>query len=118
MNKVSTPNDGSPFTPRQVEILKISIAIMTALLILGILALVYGMTRQASRLENPAKPAAPSAIKNPYFQSLALGQGELKEVLALNGLIILHWKGETGDFIITIGAEDGHELGRIQVPRH
>ncbi len=114
MTKDSTPLEGSSFTRGQVRLLKISIAIMTALLILGILALVYGMARQASRLGTAGTPQ--QAFAGPYVQSLALGQGDLKEVTSANGLIILHWKGDTNDLILTLDAVTGHELGRIQVP--
>jgi flagellar basal body-associated protein FliL len=115
MTKTSNNLEGSPFTPRQVRILKISIAIMTVLLIAGIMALIYGMARQASRLG--AKPAAGIAGTAPYVQSLVLGQGELKAVYADHGLIVLHWKGESGDVIVTLDPQSGRELGRIQVQR-
>ena len=116
MTKVSSAPEGSPFTPRQVRFLKISIAIMTALLILGIVALVYGMARQASRLGTPAKVTSRSAVQSPYVRALELGQGEIKGVTATNGLIIIHWKANVNDTILTLDAQDGHELGRIQVP--
>ncbi|MBI4725151.1 MAG: hypothetical protein HY765_09280 [Rhodomicrobium sp.] len=116
MTKVSNPLDGSPFTPRHVRLLKISIAIMTALLILGILALVYGMARQASRIRTTAKPAMAITAQAPYARTLDLGQGQL-EVLSSGDLLILHWKAEGGgDIILTFDPKNGHELGRIQVP--
>lgn len=116
MTKVSASPEGSPFTPRQVRMLKISVAIMTALLILGIIALVYGMARQASRLGAPAQTALGPAGQSPYVQALDLGQGEIKEVVATNGLIILHWNATAIDTVLTLDARSGHEVGRIQVP--
>ena len=94
--------------------LKIAVAIMTTLLILGIVALVYGVARQAAKLG-----AAPSALSPQYLygKALTLGQGELKSVSASDGLIVLHWQGEANDTIVTIQGRDGRELGRIQVPR-
>jgi hypothetical protein len=96
--------------------LKIAVAILTALLILGILALVYGVARQASKLGTAAKPAPALSAQSLYGQSLNLGQGELQSVSASNGMIILYWKGNAIDTIVTIDAQGGRELGRIQVP--
>jgi len=117
MTKISSHPEGSSFTPRQVRLLKISIAIMTALLVAGILALVYGMARQAKRLGTAPEPAAARAGLPPYLRSLDLGQGKLESVAANGDLLILHWKGEVSDIVLTIDVRDGHELGRIQVPR-
>ena len=95
--------------------LKIAVAILTALLILGILALVYGFAQTAAKL-GTASPAPALSGQSLYGQSLALGQGELKSVSVSDGLIVLHWKGEASDTIVTLEAKNGRELGRIQVP--
>ncbi len=95
--------------------LKIAVAILTTLLILGIFALVYGVARQASKL-GTASPAPALSAGSLYGQTLALGQGELKSVSVSDGLIVLHWKGEASDTIVTISGKDGREVGRIQVP--
>jgi hypothetical protein len=117
MTKISSPPEGSSFTPRQVRLLKISIAIMTSLLILGILALVYGMARQAKRLGAGSEPATARAGLTPYSRSLDLGQGKLESIAASGELLILHWKRDGSDIIVTMDPRDGHELGRIQVPQ-
>jgi hypothetical protein len=111
-----TSPGGSPFTSRHVRLLKISIAIMTALLILGIIALVFGMARQAKRLGVAPESAASRAGQQPYLRTLDLGQGKLDSIAASGDLLMLHWRGEAGDVILTIDPRDGHELGRIQVP--
>ena len=95
--------------------LKIAVAIMTTLLILGIVALVYGVARQAAKLGSAPPPPALSA-QSLYGQSLALGKGELKSVSVSDGLIVLYWKGEASDTIVTLEGRNGRELGRIQVP--
>jgi len=95
--------------------LKIAVAIMTTLLILGIVALVYGVARQAARLSSASPAPAPPA-QSLYGQTLALGKGELQSVSASDGLIVLYWKGEASDTVITIECRNGRELGRIQVP--
>jgi hypothetical protein len=116
VTKSSNPPEGSPFTPRHVRLLKISIAIMTALLILGIFALIYGMARQAKRLGGSPEPAVARAPLAAYSRTLDLGQGKLEGVAASGDLLMLHWRGEAGDTILTIDPRNGHELGRIQVP--
>ncbi len=95
--------------------LKIAVAILTTLLILGILALVYGVARTASKI-GTASPAPALSAGSLYGQSLALGQGEVKSVSVSDGLIVLHWKGEASDAVVTIEGRSGRELGRIQVP--
>jgi hypothetical protein len=115
--KPSNPPEGSAFTPRQVRFLKISIAIMTALLILGIFALIYGMARQAKRLGAAPEPVVARAGLPPYLRTLDLGQGKLEGIAASGDLLMLHWRGEASDTVLTIDPRDGHELGRIQVPR-
>ncbi len=95
--------------------LKIAVAIMTALLILGIVALLYGVVRQAAKLGS-SQPASALPAQSLYGQTLALGRGEVGSVSVSDGLVLLFWKGEVSDAIITIQAKDGRELGRIQVP--
>jgi len=109
---------GSSFTARQVRLLKISVAIMTALLLLGMIAVFYGMARQAARLGSSAAPRTEAAaVRAPYLRTLDFGKGQLQGVATADGLIVLHWKGEGNDSIVAIDPKDGHELGRIQVPR-
>ena len=116
MTKVSTPLQGGIFTPRHVRILKISVAIMTALLLLGIVALIFGVARQASKLGMAANPAAVAAGQQAYVKSLDLAQGKLETVAVSGDLLVLHWKGEGIDVVLTINPRDGRELGRIQIP--
>ena len=97
--------------------LKIAVAIMTALLILGIFALVYGVIRQASKIGTAGRTAPALSTQSLYGQSLNLGAGALAGVSATDGLIVLHWQGEANDTVITIDGRNGRELGRIQVPR-
>jgi hypothetical protein len=122
MTKVSTPHQGSAplpgsvFAPRHVRILKISVAIMTALLLLGIVALVFGIARQASKFSTAPRPAALPAAQAPYERTLDLGQGKIEGISASSEALILHWKGDGNDLILSIDPRSGQELGRIQVP--
>ena len=120
MTNVTSPLPGSTFTPRGVRILKIAVAILTALMLLGIVALVYGMAQQVSKLGAAGKPAAATAPagRTPYARVLDLGQGKLETVAASGDLVILHWKGEGSDTVLSIDPRNGTELGRIQVPHH
>lgn len=120
MTNVTSPLPGSTFTPRGVRILKIVIAIMSAILLLGIVALVYGVAQQVSKLGSSGKAAAVPAQSGraPYARVLDLGQGSLQTVAASGDLVILHWKGEGSDIVLSVDPRNGNELGRIQVPRH
>ncbi len=123
MTNAQSPVPG-PWTPERVRMLKIAVTIMTTLLIAGIIALVYGVARQAAKLSSSPASATKSIAANPasitttpYAQTLAFGQGELKSVSADNGSIILHYKGEGSDTIVVLDPLNGIERGRFQVPR-
>ena len=104
MTEDLTPLPGTVFTPRGFRILKIAVAVMTALMLAGIAALVYGVTLQLSKLGSGSKPDAvvetPAAVpagpagSAPYARVLDLGPGKLQAVTAGTGLIVLYWKGE------------------------
>ena len=66
--------------PAVSEFLKIAVAIMTAILLLGIVALVYGVGQQVSKLGTAGKPVAASVppAHTPYARVLDLGQGKLE----------------------------------------
>jgi hypothetical protein len=113
MPKVSSMLEGSPFSPRHIRMLKISIAVMTALIVLGVLALIYGMARTASRAGNQSKIL--QDLSKPYERTLDLGQSALASVSANNDYLILHLKSAGGDMVVVIDPKDGHEVGRIQV---
>ena len=121
MNKVTPPLPGTVFTPAGVRALKIAVAVMTVLLLVGIAALFYGVTQQLSKLGTAPKPAAAASAPAgpaPYVHVLDLGQGKLETVAASGDLVILHWKSEGSDTVLSIDPRNGNELGRIQVPRH
>jgi hypothetical protein len=113
----STPPAGI-WTPERLRILKIAVTIMTVILILGIFALVYGVTQQMTKLGGGAA-AKPEALPEDtlYGQTLAVAPGELRSVTATNGLIILDYKEDGFNLILTIDAQTGREVGRLQIPR-
>lgn len=116
MINVSGPAGRSVIPPQYVRALKIAVTVMTVLLVAGMVALVFGVARQVSKLGTASKPAIASAPQAPYRQVLDLGQGKLEALAAGGGYLILHWKGETGDILLSVDPKDGRELGRIQVP--
>jgi len=101
----------SQFSPRYVRILKISIAVMSTLIVLGVAALIYGMARQASRI-GVKSPASPST-NGPYRVSLPLGAGEVKSVVLNGELAIVTWKGQDGETLVTFDLKTGREIGRV-----
>lgn len=118
---VSPPPSSPPpvagiWTPERLRILKIAVSVMTVILILGIFALVYGVAQQMTKLGGGA--AKPEALPQDtlYGQILAVAPGELRSVTATNGLIILDYKEDGLDVILTIDAQTGREVGRLQVP--
>ena len=117
MTNISSQPPGGVFTPRRVRVLKLAVAIMSVLLVLGLVALVFGVVRQVSKLGKPAKPAAVPETQAPYKLSLDIGQGKLDSVAASGDLLVLRWNGENADTILTIDPRNGREVGRIQVPR-
>jgi hypothetical protein len=124
MTEDSTPLPGTVFTPRGFRILKIAVAVMTVLMLAGIAALVYGVTLQLSKLGSGSKPEAAAETATvpagpaPYARVLDLGPGRLEAVTAGAGLIVLYWKGEASDIVISADSRTGNELGRIQIPHH
>ncbi len=118
MTNVSGQPVGSTIPPRYVRVLKIAVAILSALLIAGIVALVYGVARQVSKLGTTARPAVTSAGQAPYTQLLDLGDGKLEGVSAGGDVLVLHWKSERGDTLLSIDPRNGREFGRIQLPPH
>jgi hypothetical protein len=124
MTEDSTPLPGTVFTPRGFRILKIAVAVMTVLMLAGIAALVYGVTLQLSKLGSGSKPEAAvetvpvPASPAPYARALDLGPGKLEAITAGTGLIVLYWKGEASDIVISADPRTGIELGRIQIPHH
>jgi hypothetical protein len=113
----SPPPVAGIWTPQRLRMLKIGVATMTGLLILGIFALLYGVTQQMTKLGGGA--AKPEALPSDtlYGQILAVAPGELRSVTATNGLIILDYKEDGLNLILTIDAQTGREVGRLQVPR-
>jgi hypothetical protein len=77
------------------------------------LALIFGMTRQASRIGNPSQSVSGA---QPYRSTLDAGLGSLASVYVSGRFVVLHFKSVNGDTIITVNPADGHEVGRIQVP--
>jgi hypothetical protein len=106
MTEINIP-PGNPFSPRQVRILKITVIVMTALLVIGIGALIVGIVREVRSREHPQQSS--------YMHTVTLGKGEVKAVFADRGLIVVHWKGDHGDLVLSFDPQSGREIGRIQL---
>ncbi len=113
-------NLSGPLTERHVRLLKISIAVMTVLLVAGLFALFYGMTRQGARISSARSDSAPQPFEtrtnSPYKTRLDLEAGQLISVTPDGDRIILHIRGKTGDSLAIVSIRDGREVGQIQVP--
>ncbi len=106
----TAPSNG--FTPRQVRILKISVIVMGVMLVLGIIALIFGMARQASRA---ATTGITRATFNSAYDIASFEKGaEIKTILATPAIVVLHIKTASGDVVLSYNPETGKEYGRMR----
>ena len=122
LNNAQTPDaealpPGQTFTPRQVRILKISIAIMSVLMVLGFLLLFYGVYLTATKIgKAPAgAPAAPVAGAG-AAPSLPIAVAPGAEVSAMavdQGRLILHLKRDGKSEFSVIDLASGREIQRV-----
>jgi hypothetical protein len=121
LNDAETPEPGQTFTPKQIRILKISVVIMSALLVVGFGLLLVGIYLQASKIgqtPNAARPpvvAAPAAGAPSALPVTVAPGTELHEALADQGRLILHLKrGGESEFAV-IDLATGREVQRIRL---
>jgi hypothetical protein len=118
LNETETLPEGQTFTPRGVRILKMSIAVMSALLVLGFGLLLVGIYFQASKIGTApgGAPAAATASGGAETLPVAVDPGtEVAQVLADQGRLILHLKREGKSEFAVIDLATGREVRRITV---
>lgn len=107
---------GDTMTPKQVRFLKIAIAIMSALLVVGFILLLIGLFRKASLGLPPEKRSAvstPLAAMVPQL-NLPLKAGmQVANVLADQGRVIVHLRGAGSDEIMVIDLTNGGQQQRF-----
>ncbi len=120
LNESETAPVGSTMTPKQVRYIKISIVIMTILLIAGFILLIVGLFARAGNtgartaeitVSAPASSTQPPALLNLPAQPGA----ELAGVLAEQGRLILHLRTAEGGEVAIIDLATGKEVQRIKL---
>jgi flagellar basal body-associated protein FliL len=124
LNESETAPIGSTMTPKQVRMIKISIVIMTVLLIAGFILLIVGLFMRAGNKAQTtqAGPRPPLAVSEamPAILSLPVEAGaELVNVLTEQGRLILHLRQPGGSEVAIIDLATGQEIQRIKLaPRN
>ena len=126
LNEAETPPHGQTFTPRQVRILKISVIIMSVLLVLGFGLLLIGIYLNASKIgKTPASapvslPMAAAPQPGQPALPIAIEPGaQLHEAFADQGRLILHFKRDGESEFAVIDLATGRETRRITLrPRN
>lgn len=112
----NTPLEGSPFTPRQVRILKIAVVVMGVLLIGGFLLIIATIAFQASQMglnEEMSAAEAPAGLPQESFE-VTVPQGSEIAGIAVDGdRLVLRLKTATGDEIMVIDLQRGRVISRI-----
>jgi len=109
---------GSTMTPSQVKKLKIAIAIMTVMLIVGFILLIVGIFVQSQRIAEKADEPEVSVAAPGIFGTIdipARSDATLERVMVDRGTLILHLRQSSGDEVAIIDLETGREVQRIRL---
>lgn len=121
------PPPGHPFTPSQVRALRIAVIVMGVLIVLGVIALIFGMARQAqkmaSRLPSSTAVSGPALSGTPTVpQTVAIGDAEVVTMTLGGNVLAIHTRpkanpatadeGKRGE-IILYDIQAAREVGRI-----
>lgn len=113
---------GHPFTPRQIRMLRLSVIIMGVLIILGLIALIYGMARQAKKLSTPREPSIAETLPSgtPFSGHIPNAGGEVKSMVLDQGTLAIHMapaegQGGAPGQIILFDIRRNREIGRIRL---
>jgi hypothetical protein len=117
LNASETAEPGSTLTPSQIRKLKIAIAIMSVLLVVGFILLLVGIYLQSQKLTKKPE-ASPLTIPAGMAGTLNLpvkAGAELVQVLTDQGRLILHLRQPGGGEVSIIDLATGRELQRIRL---
>lgn len=116
-SEISDPGEsGGTLTPKQVRILKIAIAIMSVLLVVGFILLLVGIYNQTARTSGPnSRFTLQKPVDSPVpLLNLPLKPGmQVSNVLADQGRLILHLHGPNSDEVVVIDLASGWQQQRI-----
>lgn len=119
MANETEPVTESGFTPRQLRLLKASIAVMSALIVLCVIALLAGIYYQSNRIGKTGSTgrgldAAGTAPPRGAPVTLKVGPGAVVDGMAVEGgALILRLKTPEGSQIVILDLKSGEEIRRI-----
>ncbi len=118
MTPTPEPPPGHPFTPGQVRMLRMAVIIMGVLIILGLIALVFGIARQAKKMAGPRET---SIAEQPFSAPVPVGAGQVRSMVLNEGILAVHigpegaqGAGSAGQ-IILFDIRRNREIGRIRL---
>jgi len=119
----NTPIEGSPFTPRQVRILKIAVVVMGVLLVGGFLLIIGTIAFQASQMgvEKAAAPVTSETARSPAEGAreafdVSIPEGAEIAGMAVDGnRLVLRLTTREGGQIMVVDLSTGAVLSRIQI---
>jgi hypothetical protein len=124
------PPPGHPFTPAQVRALRIAVIVMGVLIVLGVIALIFGMARQAQKMAS--RQSSSTAVSAPALsgastvpQSVVIGDAEVGAMTLAGNVLAIHTRplqpgaqqrseAKRGE-IILYDIQAGREVGRIKL---
>ncbi|MFD0986562.1 hypothetical protein [Methyloligella solikamskensis] len=118
----NTPIEGSPFTPRQVRILKIAVIVMGVLLVAGFLLIIATIAFQATQMgveedttpaiEQASPPAGEQKTRKAFDVTIPDG-AEVVDMTVDGNRLVLHLKIAEGGDVLVIDLTDGKVISRI-----
>jgi hypothetical protein len=108
----------APLTPKQILALKITIGVMTLLIVLGMFLLIGRIIYKASSSSVSDNPSQGQTSAPMPFLKIPLKQdAKVANVMTEQGRLIVHTHGEGGDEIFVIDLATGWQQQRILIAR-
>jgi hypothetical protein len=108
----------APLSPKHILALKITIGVMSVLIVLGISLLIGTLIYKAStpNLANNASQGQTSAPL-PFLKIPLKHDSKVVNVMTTQGRLVVHTRGEKGDEIFVIDLATGWQQQRIMISR-
>jgi hypothetical protein len=109
----------SGWSEAQIRRLKYAVVILGVLIVVGLFALIAGLSIKASRIaaSKPSDAARPAASNEPAEIVLPFAAGgELKSFLIADGVLVMHIKSERGHSLALYDVKTGRLLRTLTVP--
>lgn len=108
---------GAILSDQQIGRLKVTVVVMTAMLVIGVITLIGRIIYLASnRTDPPLGVAAGSALKPEAAVALPAGH-EVKSITMSGNRLVVHHVGPTGDGVAILDLATGQVVSRVAVRR-